>query len=126
MEQRTTIERLAEDRNVWMATSRAGHPPHLVPIWFVWTEERFWICTSQSVKTRNLLTDPHLTLSLENGNAPVVAEGRATLHERPYPDPVRAAFGEKYQWDINRPDEDGAYDVLIEAQVTRWVFGEPQ
>ncbi len=27
MEQRTTIERLAEDRNVWMATSRTEWSP---------------------------------------------------------------------------------------------------
>jgi hypothetical protein len=47
------------------------------------------------------------------------------VHARPYPESVCAAFGEKYQWDINRPDEDGAYDVLIEVDPSRWVFGSP-
>jgi len=125
MEHHSIEQRLAEERNVWLATSRAGHPPHLIPIWFVWVDDRFWICTSESVKTRNLATDPHLTVALEDGNAPAVAEGTATLHSRPYPEHICAAFGEKFQWDINRPDEDGAYDVLIEVEPIRWVFASP-
>lgn len=118
-------QRLADERNVWLATNRVGHPPHLIPIWFVWDDGRFWICTSQSVKSQNIEADPHVTIALEDGNAPVVGEGIATLHERPYPEAVCLAFGEKYQWDVNRPDEDGAYDVLIEVPVDRWVFGSP-
>lgn len=125
MEHDSIEQRLADERNVWLATSRDGHPPHLVPIWFVWRDDRFWICTSQSVKSRNIADSPHVTLALEDGNAPVVIEGTATLHDRPYPDAVCLAFGEKYQWDVNRPDEDGAYDVLIEVEPTRWVFGTP-
>jgi len=125
MEHRTLTERLATERNVWLATTRDGHPPHLVPIWFVWHDDRFWICTSTSVKSRNIGDHPHVTVALEDGNAPAVAEGTATLHTRAYPEPVRAAFGAKYQWDIDRPDEDGEYDVLIEIEPTRWVFDAP-
>ena len=124
MEHHSIPDRLATERNVWLATNREGHPPHLVPVWFVWTD-RFWICCSTSVKSRNLTADARCTVALEDGNAPVVAEGSAILHERPYPADMREAFGEKYQWDIDRPDEDGAYDVLIELSVDRWVFGSP-
>jgi hypothetical protein len=125
MEHASIEDRLANERNVWLATHRADHPPHLVPVWFVWLDERFWICCSTSQKSRNIDADDRVTVALEDGNAPVVAEGSAVLRERPYPDEVRAAFGEKYQWDIDRPDEDGAYDVLIELPVSRWVFGAP-
>lgn len=126
MEHTTLEERLKAERNVWLATNRVDHPPHLVPIWFVWHDGKFWICTSASVKTRNIDADPHVTLALEDGNAPVVVEGTVSVHHRPYPDAVRAAFGDKYQWDVDRPDEDGAYDALLEVTVTRWVFEAPE
>lgn len=125
MSESTIEERLATERNVWLASERSGHPPHLVPIWFVWLEDRFWLCTSTSQKTRNIELDTRVTVALEDGNSPVVAEGVAALHHRPYPNAVRLAFGDKYQWDIDRPDEDGEYDVLIEIVVTRWLFGGP-
>ena len=74
MEHDSIEQRLTDERNVWLATSRDGHPPHLVPIWFVWLDERFWICTSQSVKSRNIADHAEVTVALEDGNAPVVAE----------------------------------------------------
>lgn len=126
MEHDSIAQRLSSERNVWLATNRPGRSPHLIPIWFVWIDERFWICTSESVKTRNIAVDPHVSIALENGNAPAVAEGRCVAHERPYPADISAAFGEKYQWDINRlDDEDGAFDVLLKVTVTRWVFDAP-
>lgn len=116
-------ERLATERNVWLASHRDGHPPHLVPIWFVWVDERFWLCTSESVKSHNVESDPRVTVALEDGNRPAVAEGEVTVHSRPYPEHVRLAFGEKYQWDVDRADDDSPFDVLLEVTPTRWVFG---
>jgi hypothetical protein len=125
MEHRPIDARLDEEPNVWLASARPGRAPHLVPIWFVWVAGRFWLCTCESRKTRNIEIDSNVTVALENGNAPIVAEGTASLHRRPYPADVKQAFGEKYQWDIDRPDNDGEYEVLIEIEPTRWVFGAP-
>jgi len=119
-------DRLAEDRNVWMCTRRSDGPPHLSPIWFVWHAGRLWSCTtSTAVKVRNLQADARLTLALEDGNDPVVVEGSATLHTRPYPAPVVDAFQAKYGWDIRVPDDEGDWATLIEVAPTRWLFAGP-
>ncbi|GAC1363002.1 MAG: hypothetical protein NVSMB4_19660 [Acidimicrobiales bacterium] len=121
-----SAERLTEARNLWLSTIRPDGRPHLTPIWFVWHAGRFWICTgAEFVKTRNVRRDPRVSLALEDGNAPVVAEGRVTVHSRPYPADVVAAFQAKFSWDISTPDADGAYDALLEVVVDRWLWGAP-
>ena len=117
-------ERLREERNLWLATTRPDGRPHLTPIWFVWHRSRFWICTGAgAVKTRNVRATPTVVLALEDGNDPIVAEGTVTLHERPYPDDVVDAFGAKFGWDIRRTDDaDGPFDALWEIAVDRWVM----
>jgi F420H(2)-dependent biliverdin reductase len=121
----TRTERLMTERNVWLATVRADGRPHLTPIWFVWHGGRMWVCTSaESVKTRNVRSNPNVMVSLEDGNAPVVGVGSVTLHERPFPDDVVAAFLSKFEWDINRLDDpDGDFRALWEIEIERWMFG---
>ena len=88
--------RLARDRNVWLCTLRADGSPHTVPVWFVHLRERWWIGVStRSVKARNALRDPRVSLALEDGDAPVVAQGLVTVHDR-FPSDVLAAFQERY------------------------------
>lgn len=111
--------RLLSDRNVWLATTRADGRPHLVPIWFAWVNERFYICTeAKSVKVRNLKTNPRASVSLENGNQPLIAEGAARLLDPPHPPEVVAAFKEKYDWDITT---DASYTALIEITPEKWL-----
>ena len=69
--------RLQTDPNVWLSTTRPTGKPHLVPIWFIWLNERFYICTeSKSVKIRNLRHNAGVCVALEDGNKPVIAEGQ--------------------------------------------------
>jgi PPOX class probable F420-dependent enzyme len=111
--------RLREERIVWLATVRPDGRPHLVPIWFAWHDDRFWICTtSSSVKARNLEAEPRASVSLE-GDPPVVAEGTATVHRPPFPDLVAEAFLARFDWDIRLDD---AYDALVELPVARWTM----
>lgn len=120
--------RLGVERNVWLATVRADGRPHLVPIWFVWHDERIWICTGgRSVKSRNLERDGRVTVSLEDGNRPVVGEGRASRTPRPYPRGVVDAFIAKFDWDLTAGDDDGGgpYDALWAIEIDRWVFPGP-
>jgi PPOX class probable F420-dependent enzyme len=113
--------RLLSDHNIWLATVRADGRPHLVPIWFVWTNERFYICTEgKSVKVKNIAANPCVSVSLEDGNKPVIAEGNAALIERPYPAQVIAAFKDKYQWDIGA-DTTSGYNALIEIVPEKWL-----
>jgi len=119
-------DRLETETVLWLATTRADGRPHLSPIWFCWVDDRFWICTnSDAVKARTVAHQPLVSVALGSGTAPIVVEGRATVHARPYPEAVRAVFVSKFDWDIGTPDEDGPYDALIEIEPIKWLMGRP-
>lgn len=118
--------RLRANRNVWLCTLRADGPPHVTPVWFVHLDGRWWISVGdRSVKTRNVLRDPRVSLALEDGDAPVVAEGRAQVHPDPerFPPEVIAAFQDRYSYDIRVPYEDTQEPrMLLEVTVNRWLL----
>lgn len=115
----TPADRLTRARNLWLASVRPDGRPHLVPIWFVVLAGRWYICTSAgSVKARNLLANPRVALALEDGDQPLVVEGRA---RRVIPAAaVARAFQDKFAWDITA---DADYDAVFEITVTRQVLG---
>lgn len=111
--------RLQTARNLWLATVRANGSPHLVPIWFVWTESKAYICTSRhSVKARNIAQNPRIAFSLEDGDDPLVMEGTAKILPQ-IPEHVAAAFEQKFEWNIRG---DSAYDVIVEITPARVVL----
>ena len=110
--------RLLTDRNIWLASVRADGRPHLVPIWFVWLNERCYACMQESVKLRNMRANPRVSFALEDGNKPVLAEGLATLHAPPFADELVAAFKQKYNWDITT---DPGYNTVIEIEPKKWL-----
>ena len=120
-----TAERLRDERNVWMATVRPDGRPHLAPVWFVYVDDRLWIGTGAgSVRARNLIANPAATVSLESGDAPVVAEGVVVVHPSERPAAVVEAFAAKYSWDITVDDDpDLGRVALLEFRPRRWLFG---
>ncbi len=111
--------RLLSERNVWLATVRPSGQPHLIPIWFIWHAERFYLCTGKdSVKGRNLQANPQVALSLEDGNQPLIAEGIARLIDPPYDQALIDAFQQKYAWDMQHSDQ---YNILVEIVPRRWL-----
>jgi hypothetical protein len=111
--------RLAQAQNLWLATVRPNGAPHLVPIWFVWHDGAFYVCTSpRSIKARNLVRSDRVTVALEDGTSPLICEGRGASVGRPWPDGVVEAFRRKYDWSI-RSDAD--YSRLIRIQPMRWI-----
>lgn len=113
------IPRLEREANVWMATVRADSRPHLVPVWFVWHNQQIYLCIQpESVKARNLHANPRITLSLENGNEPVICEGVAQPVTQPWPEEVQQLFQQKYDWDIVA---DSAYGLLLVIAPERWL-----
>ncbi|MFP5321808.1 MAG: pyridoxamine 5'-phosphate oxidase family protein [Acidimicrobiia bacterium] len=119
------LERLRDERNLWLATTRADGRPHLAPVWFTYVDDRLWIGTGAgSVRVRNLRQRPTASASLEGGDEPVVAEATAVIHDRVRPPAVVAAFREKYGWDILvETDDDIGAVVLLELRPHRWLFG---
>ena len=119
-------ERLATERNCWMATTRPDGRPHLAPLWFVHVDGRVWIGTgAASVRVANLRHDPRASIALEDGGEPMAAEGVVTIHDHERPPAVVEAFATKYAWDITiATDVDVGQVVLLEFVPTKWLFAE--
>jgi F420H(2)-dependent biliverdin reductase len=110
----TDLERLAA-RNVWVATVRPDGRPHLVPVWFVVDDGKWYIVTPpDSVKARNLQHNAQISLALEDGDNPYVVEGMARAAS-PSPQVARL-FKQKYDWDIM---VDTTYTLTIEVLVNK-------
>jgi len=113
-------ERLKHEANVWIATVRSDGRPHIVPVWFVFVNQRFYLCIQPaSVKARNLRRDDRVSLSLEDGSRPLTCEGRACFLTAPWPVKVAQAFRRKYDWDLSGETE---YTAMIEVTPERWLI----
>jgi PPOX class probable F420-dependent enzyme len=113
-------DRLARERNAWLCTVRPDGSPHVTPVWFVYLRERWWIgADGGSVKVRNIEKFPRVSLTLEDGRFPVVAEGAAVVHRGPFPQKITDTFAAKYGWDVSAPHRPGDDRVLIEVPVRR-------
>lgn len=118
------IERLTRERNVWLCTLRADGSPHVTPVWFVYLDDVFWISSGdRNVKVRNVGEDPRVSLALEDGDAPVVAEGLACVHREALREDVLAALAAKYDgWAAGEEVEPFGARVLLEIPVKRWLL----
>jgi nitroimidazol reductase NimA-like FMN-containing flavoprotein (pyridoxamine 5'-phosphate oxidase superfamily) len=117
--ERLDTARLRDEQNIWFATVRPDGRPHLTPIWFVYVDGRFYVCTSsKAVKARNVRANARASVALESGSQPVIVEGDARVLSRPYPATVAAEFERKFDWDL---DSEPEYDALIEVIPTRWL-----
>ena len=136
-------ERLLANRNYWVATVDPQQRPHVMPVWGVWQveSESFWFgCSPESLRVRNMVTNPHVVVTTDDTVEVVSIEGTATKHE-PRPS-IAEAFGVKYD-DENTSAEDltgflmqqAMYEItpvkafgLIETpedfgpRATRWVW----
>ncbi|MDQ7804839.1 hypothetical protein Q5425_13925 [Amycolatopsis sp. A133] len=72
---------------------------------------------------RNVLNDLRVSLALEDGDNPIVAEGRARLHRDALPNDVLAAIAAKYDgWDVGKEIAPFGPRVLLEVPVDRWLL----
>lgn len=111
---------LDEEKNIWLATVRPDLKPHLVPVWFIWDDEIFYICIyNKSVKFLNIAQNELVSVALENGTDPVICEGFAERMDRPWPEKIVKLFKKKYDWDIRTDKE---YDELIRISPQKWLL----
>lgn len=109
-----------------MATVRPDGRPHLVPVWYVWHDEKIYIgMQPHSVKAKNLAHNPHLALSLEDGDDVVICEGTAVSIHKPYHQALINLFQTKYSWNIVT---DAEHNYFIEVTPKKWLTwgGEPK
>ncbi len=121
-----TAKRFAAARNYWVSTaSLAGHP-HAMPVWGVWLDDRFVFSTSPaSRKARNLMSNPEVTVHLEDGDAVVIIEGRAAEVRDPIGlSAFLTAYNPKYRWDFTLEQvARGVFDVHP-ARAFAWLGSE--
>lgn len=114
------ISRLGEEKNIWLASVHPNSKPHLVPVWFIWEDETFFICIySGSVKFLNISQNESVSIALENGTKPAICEGISERIDRPWPEKIVKKFKKKYDWDIQTDKE---YDALIRISPQKWLF----
>lgn len=127
------VERLASERNYWVATVTAQGAPMARPVWGVVVDET--ICFGGGPKTkwsRNLERDPRVSLHLESGTEVVIAEGsadRLTEAADPRLNAIDDAYEAKYEMRHGPPIWMLRPDVVLAwrdfpTDMTRFTFGE--
>ena len=118
------IQRLRQERHAWLCTLRPDGSPHITPVWFVFHGTTWWVGSSaRNKKVRNLVRDPRVSLALEGGAAPVVAEGWAMIRHSDFPASIVEMFKSKYDgWDVTAPVAAEGARVLVQIPVARWLL----
>jgi PPOX class probable F420-dependent enzyme len=111
----TVRDRLRDCHNYWLATVRPDARPHAMPVWAVWLGGAMWFSSSvRSRKIRNLRANPACTLTTEDGRAPVIVDGTATVTDNAAQ--IRAfleATNAKYGTDLGAEFLDPAVNATV-------------
>ncbi len=109
---------------MWLCTLRPDGSPHVTPVWFVYRDDVFWVSSGENnVKVRNVDNDPRVSLALEDGDAPVVAEGQVRVHRGALREDILAALAAKYDgWTAGEEIEPFGARVLLEIPIRRWLL----
>ncbi len=71
-------DRVRSSTHYWMATTRPGGRPHVVPRWGVWMDGRLWYDGAvDTVHVKNLNDNSECVLHLGDGRQAVIVEGRS-------------------------------------------------
>ncbi|WP_329140014.1 pyridoxamine 5'-phosphate oxidase family protein [Streptomyces sp. NBC_01476] len=124
---RDTLERLAGERDIWVATAHPDHGPHQVPLWFRWDGQAVWLCTGEdSATARNVRAEPRVRLALPDTFDVVLLQGDAEhFSDRGVPEGAADGFAAKFGWDPCAEEGPFAYIRVAPTTVLAW-RGEPE
>jgi hypothetical protein len=133
-------ERLVRSHDYWLATVTPAGRPHVMPVWAVMLDDRFWFSSSNgSRKARNLRRTGYASLTTDDPLEPVVAEGpvelvtdMATLERMLAAE--NAKYGTDYGIDMFDPAQNSCFALSPQrvfgldssdftGSPTKWVFG---
>jgi hypothetical protein len=98
-------ERMAEAKNYWIVTVRPDGRPHAMPVWGAWIDDKLYIEGSlETVRHRNIASNPNVVAHLENGTEVVILEGKALAVDRP-----ERALGERLSQQMKAKYGDSGY-----------------
>lgn len=130
-------ELLAKARTYWIVSVRPDGRPHVAPVWGVWMNHELVFETStESVKARNLVTEPRCAAHIDHSEAGVIVEGAA---ERTEDEAIvrafAAAYEAKYERDVDQylerpvsivfrlvPRVAYSFREYLGQSSTRWIF----
>ena len=97
--------KLGREPTIWIATTRYDGRPHLVPVWFIWLDNKIYISTgSDTQKFINITRNEYIALSLPDSNDVLIMEGTARMADWQNIDTLADYFYHKYEWDFRYDD----------------------
>lgn len=99
-------ERLVKSRNYWVVTVDPRGAPHAMPVWGIWRrgEDRFWFSSAaDSLKARNIETNPGVVVAADDTLEVVSVEGTAARVDGD--GAVAEDYAAKYETDPDRRAE---------------------
>lgn len=95
-------ELLGKEKICFVATTRPGGRPHIVPIWFIYHNGKIYFETDETtVKFRNIQNNNKVALCF-GGRETYIVEGSVKWYkENEAPVPFRAMFWDKYGDDMD-------------------------
>src|SRR5262249_15583010 len=89
---------LRAQRSIWLATTRPGGRPHVMPVWFWWDGQRIYFVTQRgSQKARNMARQPAVVVHAGDGDDVIIVEGAVEIVTDPDEQRrVDAAYQDKY------------------------------
>ncbi|GAB4271733.1 MAG: hypothetical protein Kow0080_17500 [Candidatus Promineifilaceae bacterium] len=97
--------RLGRETTIWLATVRANGRPHLVPVWYVWLDNKIYLATgSDTQKFYNMYNNQSVVLALPDPNQVIIIEGEAHVANRQTVNKVADYFYHKFEWDFRYDD----------------------
>lgn len=116
--------RLSRESTIWLATVRGDGRPHLAPLWYIWLDERIYVCTgSATQKFVNLVQNQNVALALPDAMNVIVIEGEAHTAPRDQIDALAEHFFHKYEWDF-RFDETADWRLIEITPYKILVWGD--
>lgn len=133
---RASIESALERHDVvWLSSTRPDGRPHLVPVWFVWSDGLIVVFSKPGAqKVRNLLADPRAMVAIGERTADFdieLIEAEAEVAPGSLDETARERFARKYEAALGRAastvEEFAAvYSQSIRLRPTRWLgWGGP-
>ena len=116
--------RLGREHNIWLATNRVDGRPHLVPLWFVWSDGYLYICTTPDTqKYANLINNQMVALALPDANNVLIIEGEAHVADQHTVDILADNFYHKYEWDFRYDDVNYRLIEVTPHKILAWGDG---